>query len=134
MSSALSGMVNQTEGYLLSRQAPSRLGNDHPSIGCRHATGPLHTSDLVGLDVRLGIAEYLRETVGSGSHHHRSFVTRSPQENWVGKLGADSSSIPAEVEARPAGVQLVRTDTFLSTSCYEQRAPSPSSPKARIFL
>ncbi|MFA5608244.1 MAG: 3-hydroxyacyl-CoA dehydrogenase family protein [Leucobacter sp.] len=33
-------------------------------LGYRHATGPLHTSDLVGLDVRLGIAEYLHETLG----------------------------------------------------------------------
>jgi 3-hydroxybutyryl-CoA dehydrogenase len=33
-------------------------------LGYRHATGPLRTSDLVGLDVRLGIAEYLSETLG----------------------------------------------------------------------
>ncbi|HAS32905.1 MAG TPA: 3-hydroxybutyryl-CoA dehydrogenase, partial [Microbacterium sp.] len=33
-------------------------------LGYRHATGPLRTSDLVGLDVRLGIAEYLYETLG----------------------------------------------------------------------
>ncbi|WP_240987057.1 CoA transferase [Arthrobacter sp. Soil736] len=32
MSSALSGMVNQTAGYLLSGNVPSRLGNEHPSI------------------------------------------------------------------------------------------------------
>lgn len=34
-------------------------------LGYRHATGPLKTTDLVGLDVRLGIAEYLEETLGS---------------------------------------------------------------------
>ena len=33
-------------------------------LGYRHATGPLRTSDLVGLDVRLGIAEYLYKTLG----------------------------------------------------------------------
>ncbi|MCR2764451.1 3-hydroxyacyl-CoA dehydrogenase family protein [Microbacterium sp. zg.B48] len=33
-------------------------------LGYRHATGPLRTSDLVGLDVRLGIAEYLHQTLG----------------------------------------------------------------------
>lgn len=33
-------------------------------LGYRHATGPLRTSDLVGLDVRLGIAEYLAATLG----------------------------------------------------------------------
>lgn len=32
MSSALSGMVNQTAGYLLSGIVPTRLGNEHPSI------------------------------------------------------------------------------------------------------
>lgn len=32
--------------------------------GYRHATGPLRTTDLVGLDVRLGIAEYLQATLG----------------------------------------------------------------------
>ena len=33
-------------------------------LGYRHATGPLQTTDLVGLDVRLGIAEYLASTLG----------------------------------------------------------------------
>lgn len=33
-------------------------------LGYRHAMGPLRTSDLVGLDVRLGIAEYLATTLG----------------------------------------------------------------------
>lgn len=33
-------------------------------LGYRHATGPLRTSDLVGLDVRLAIAEYLHDTLG----------------------------------------------------------------------
>jgi 3-hydroxybutyryl-CoA dehydrogenase len=33
-------------------------------LGYRHHTGPLRTTDLVGLDVRLGIAEYLHSAVG----------------------------------------------------------------------
>lgn len=33
-------------------------------LGYRHAAGPLKTTDLVGLDVRLGIAEYLAEQLG----------------------------------------------------------------------
>ncbi|WP_346655266.1 3-hydroxyacyl-CoA dehydrogenase family protein [Arthrobacter sp. 260] len=33
-------------------------------LGYRHETGPLKTTDLVGLDVRLGIAEYLASTLG----------------------------------------------------------------------
>lgn len=33
-------------------------------LGYRHPTGPLKTTDIVGLDVRLGIAEYLHSTLG----------------------------------------------------------------------
>lgn len=33
-------------------------------LGYRHATGPLRTTDLVGLDVRLEIADYLASTLG----------------------------------------------------------------------
>ena len=33
-------------------------------LGYQHPTGPLRTTDIVGLDVRLGIAEYLAETLG----------------------------------------------------------------------
>lgn len=33
-------------------------------LGYRHPTGPLRTTDLVGLDVRLAIAEYLAERLG----------------------------------------------------------------------
>ncbi|MCS3491063.1 3-hydroxybutyryl-CoA dehydrogenase [Arthrobacter sp. JUb119] len=33
-------------------------------LGYKHPTGPLKTTDIVGLDVRLGIAQYLHETLG----------------------------------------------------------------------
>ncbi|GAA4373215.1 3-hydroxyacyl-CoA dehydrogenase family protein [Paeniglutamicibacter cryotolerans] len=33
-------------------------------LGYKHPTGPLKTTDIVGLDVRLGIAEYLESTLG----------------------------------------------------------------------
>jgi 3-hydroxybutyryl-CoA dehydrogenase len=33
-------------------------------LGYRHPVGPLRTTDIVGLDVRLGIAEYLASTLG----------------------------------------------------------------------
>jgi 3-hydroxybutyryl-CoA dehydrogenase len=33
-------------------------------LGYKHPTGPLRTTDIVGLDVRLGIAEYLHTTLG----------------------------------------------------------------------
>jgi 3-hydroxybutyryl-CoA dehydrogenase len=34
-------------------------------LGYNHPMGPLRLTDLVGLDVRLGIAEYLASTLGS---------------------------------------------------------------------
>ncbi|GAB3246744.1 3-hydroxyacyl-CoA dehydrogenase family protein [Arthrobacter pigmenti] len=34
------------------------------TLGYRHPVGPLKTTDIVGLDVRLGIAEYLQSTLG----------------------------------------------------------------------
>ncbi|MFA5608249.1 MAG: CoA transferase [Leucobacter sp.] len=46
MSSALSGMVNQTGGYLLSGSVPTRMGNDHPSI-YPYAPFPTADGDLV---------------------------------------------------------------------------------------
>lgn len=42
MSSALSGMVNQTGGFLLSGKVPTRMGNEHPSI---YPYEPLPTAD-----------------------------------------------------------------------------------------
>ncbi|TFC37383.1 3-hydroxyacyl-CoA dehydrogenase family protein [Cryobacterium sp. TMT2-14] len=33
-------------------------------LGYKHPVGPLRTTDIVGLDVRLGIAEHLHETLG----------------------------------------------------------------------
>lgn len=46
MASALSGMVNQTGGYVLSGQVPQRLGNDHPSI-YPYAPFPTLEGDIV---------------------------------------------------------------------------------------
>ncbi|MHC6594037.1 CaiB/BaiF CoA transferase family protein [Arthrobacter sp. C152] len=42
MTSALSGMVNQTGGFLLSGNVPTRMGNEHPSI---YPYEPLPTAD-----------------------------------------------------------------------------------------
>lgn len=33
-------------------------------LGYQHPIGPLNLTDMVGLDVRLGIAEYLQSTLG----------------------------------------------------------------------
>ncbi|MEO2132693.1 MAG: carnitine dehydratase [Microbacterium sp. 69-7] len=54
LSSALSGMVNQTGGFLLTGQSPTRMGNDHPSI---YPYAPFPTGDgelilAIGNDVQ----------------------------------------------------------------------------------
>jgi len=42
LSSALSGLVNQTSGYAAAGNVPTRLGNDHPSV---YPYGPFATAD-----------------------------------------------------------------------------------------
>jgi 3-hydroxybutyryl-CoA dehydrogenase len=44
-------------------------------LGYGHPMGPLKVSDLVGLDVRLAIAEYLHRTLG-GSHYAPPTILR----------------------------------------------------------
>jgi 3-hydroxybutyryl-CoA dehydrogenase len=57
-------------------------------LGYKHPTGPLRTTDIVGLDVRLGIAEYLTETLGerfSPPKILREMVGRGELGRKVGK-------------------------------------------------
>lgn len=80
LSSALSGMVNQTGGFLLSGQSPTRMGNDHPSI---YPYAPFPTSDgdlvlAIGNDVQfatfcdaIGLPQ-LAADPRFGSNAHRS--------------------------------------------------------------
>lgn len=50
---------------MLEEEAASAADIDAAMVlGYKHATGPLRTTDLVGLDVRLEIAEYLESTLG----------------------------------------------------------------------
>ena len=53
-------------------------------LGYRHPMGPLRLTDLVGLDVRLGIAEYLEEALGSPAFSPPALLRRMVEE---GKLG-----------------------------------------------
>jgi 3-hydroxybutyryl-CoA dehydrogenase len=54
-------------------------------LGYRHPMGPLKLTDLVGLDVRLGIAEYLHETLGSDAFHPPALLRRMVEEGKLGK-------------------------------------------------
>jgi len=54
-------------------------------LGYRHPMGPLKLTDLVGLDVRLGIAEYLHETLGSDAFRPPTLLRRMVAEGKLGK-------------------------------------------------
>ena len=53
-------------------------------LGYRHPMGPLRLTDLVGLDVRLAIAEYLHEKLGGERYRPPALLRRMVRE---GKLG-----------------------------------------------
>jgi 3-hydroxybutyryl-CoA dehydrogenase len=54
-------------------------------LGYRHPMGPLKLTDLVGLDVRLGIAEYLHETLGSDAFAPPTLLREMVAEGRLGK-------------------------------------------------
>ncbi len=58
-------------------------------LGYRHPMGPLKLTDLVGLDVRLGIADHLHEKLGSDAFEPPQLLRDMVAE---GKLGQKSGS------------------------------------------
>jgi 3-hydroxybutyryl-CoA dehydrogenase len=54
-------------------------------LGYRHPMGPLKLTDLVGLDVRLGIAEYLHDTLGSEAFAPPALLRSMVAEGRLGK-------------------------------------------------
>jgi 3-hydroxybutyryl-CoA dehydrogenase len=54
-------------------------------LGYNHPMGPLRLTDLVGLDVRLNIAEYLHRTLGSESFRPPEILRRMVSEGKLGK-------------------------------------------------
>jgi 3-hydroxybutyryl-CoA dehydrogenase len=54
-------------------------------LGYRHPMGPLRLTDLVGLDVRLGIAEYLHDKLGSEAFRPPEILRRMVAEGKLGK-------------------------------------------------
>ena len=55
------------------------------TLGYRHPMGPLRLTDLVGLDVRLGIARYLHETLESEAFRPPALLERMVAERRLGK-------------------------------------------------
>jgi 3-hydroxybutyryl-CoA dehydrogenase len=69
-------------------------------LGYRHPMGPLKLTDLVGLDVRLGIAEYLHAELGSETFRPPEILRRLVAEGKLGKKTGQgfydwSSGVPA---------------------------------------
>jgi 3-hydroxybutyryl-CoA dehydrogenase len=54
-------------------------------LGYRHPMGPLKLTDLVGLDVRLRIAEYLHRTLGAEAFRPPELLRRMVGEGKLGK-------------------------------------------------
>ena len=55
------------------------------TLGYRHPMGPLRLTDLVGLDVRLAIAEHLRKELGSPAFDPPELLQRMVAEGKLGK-------------------------------------------------
>jgi len=55
------------------------------TLGYRHPMGPLRLTDLVGLDVRLAIAEHLHRTLGSDAFRPPEVLRRLVAEGRLGK-------------------------------------------------
>lgn len=54
-------------------------------LGYRHPMGPLRLTDLVGLDVRLGIAEYLHDRLGSDAFEPPQLLRDMVEQGRLGK-------------------------------------------------
>ncbi len=55
------------------------------TLGYRHPMGPLRLTDIVGLDVRLAIAEHLHEALGSDAFAPPATLRRMVSEGKLGK-------------------------------------------------
>jgi len=58
-------------------------------LGYNHPMGPLRLTDLVGLDVRLNIAEYLHQQLGSETFRPPEILRRMVREGKLGKKSGE---------------------------------------------
>jgi 3-hydroxybutyryl-CoA dehydrogenase len=58
-------------------------------LGYNHPMGPLRLTDLVGLDVRLGIAEYLHGELGGDQYRPPELLRRMVAEGRLGKKSGE---------------------------------------------
>jgi 3-hydroxybutyryl-CoA dehydrogenase len=55
------------------------------SVGYRHPMGPLKLTDLVGLDVRLHIGDYLARTLGNSAFEPPALMREMVAQGKLGK-------------------------------------------------
>jgi 3-hydroxybutyryl-CoA dehydrogenase len=58
-------------------------------LGYNHPMGPLKLTDLVGLDVRLGIADYLHRELGGDQYRAPDILRRMVEEGKLGKKSGE---------------------------------------------
>jgi 3-hydroxybutyryl-CoA dehydrogenase len=58
-------------------------------LGYNHPMGPLRLTDLVGLDVRLAIAEHLHRTLGAATYEAPALLRRLVAEGKLGKKSGE---------------------------------------------
>ncbi|MFY9222740.1 MAG: 3-hydroxyacyl-CoA dehydrogenase family protein [Blastocatellia bacterium] len=58
-------------------------------LGYNHPMGPLKLTDLVGLDIRLSIADYLHSTLGSEVFHAPEILRQKVAEGKLGKKSGE---------------------------------------------
>jgi len=94
-------------------------------LGYRHPMGPLRLTDLVGLDVRLAIAEHLSATLGPASTRPPCCVTRWP---------------PGSSGRRPAGVSTTgelrgrRIEIYVVDFAESRPLPPPCQRRRQRYL
>lgn len=73
-------------------------------LGYNHPVGPLKLTDLVGLDVRLSIAEYLHDELSSETFQPPEILRRLVREGKLGKKTGEGFYVwnDGKVDARPA--------------------------------
>ena len=62
-------------------------------LGYRHPVGPLRTTDLVGLDVRLGIAEYLASTLSERFAPPQILIDKVQRGELISRVTNDIDNI-----------------------------------------
>jgi hypothetical protein len=76
----------------------------------RHPMGPLRSTDLVRLDVRLAIAEYLADTLGERFTSPNCCEPRWPPESWVARPAAASPRMSEREERAVSSATATRRD------------------------